>query len=142
MRLRENDVILQTVSKVAVFIILTFGVYLFLAGHHNPGGGFIGGLTLSSAFVLLYLAFDVETVNAGIPMDYKMVAATGVLISVFSGMGALLFGSAFLSQTFAYFDLPIFGKTELATVVLFESGIALGVVGVVVTIMISISEDV
>ncbi|MCP3763919.1 Na(+)/H(+) antiporter subunit B [Domibacillus sp. A3M-37] len=140
--MRENDVILQTVSKIAVFIILTFGVYLFLAGHHHPGGGFIGGLTLSSAFVLLYLAFDVETINAGIPLDYKKVAASGVLIAVFTGMGSLLFGSSFLSQTFAYFDLPIFGKTELATVVLFELGVALGVIGVVVTIMISISEDV
>lgn len=140
--MRENDVILQTVSKIAVFIILTFGVYLFLAGHHHPGGGFIGGLTLSSAFVLLYLAFDVETVNAGLPLDYRKLAATGVLISVCTGMGSLLFGSAFLSQTFAYFDLPLFGKTELATVVLFEAGVALGVIGVVVTIITSISGEV
>ncbi len=140
--MRENDIILQTVSKVAVFIILTFGVYLFLSGHHNPGGGFIGGLTLSSAFVLLYIAFDVESVNAGIPLNYKMVAAVGVLIAIFTGMGSLLFGSAFLSQSSAYFNLPIFGKTGFATVTLFESGVALGVVGVVITIMVSISEDV
>jgi len=140
--MRENDVILQTVSKVAVFIILTFGVYLFLAGHHHPGGGFIGGLTLSSAFVLLYLAFDVETVNTGLPFDYKKVAALGVMIAVLTGTGSLVFGSSFLSQTFAYFNLPIFGRTELATVMLFESGVALGVIGVVVTIIISISEDV
>ncbi|MCI2257088.1 Na(+)/H(+) antiporter subunit B [Domibacillus sp. PGB-M46] len=140
--MRENDLILQTVSKVAVFIILTFGVYLFLAGHHHPGGGFIGGLTLSSAFVLLYLAFDVETINKGLPFDYKNVAALGVIIATLTGTGSLLFGSSFLSQTFAYFNLPIFGKTELATVMLFESGVALGVIGVVVTIIISISEDV
>ncbi|WP_050184218.1 Na(+)/H(+) antiporter subunit B [Domibacillus robiginosus] len=140
--MRENDVILQTVSKVAVFIVLTFGVYLFLAGHHHPGGGFIGGLMLSSAFVLLYLAFDVETVNKGLPFDYKKVAALGVLIATLTGTGSLVFDSSFLSQTFAYFNLPIFGKTELATVMLFESGVALGVIGVVVTIIISISEDV
>lgn len=140
--MRENDVILQTVSKVAVFIILTFGMYLFLSGHHNPGGGFIGGLTLASAVILLYIAFDVETVNKGIPVDFKMVAAAGVLISVLSGTGALLFGADFLSQSFAYFDLPLLGKTELTTVMLFEAGVALGVVGVVVTILINISEDV
>ena len=45
----------ETVTKIVVFIILTFGVELFLSGHNNPGGGFIGGLVLSSAFVLLYL---------------------------------------------------------------------------------------
>ena len=30
------------------------------AGHNNPGGGFIGGLIFSSAFILMFLAFNVE----------------------------------------------------------------------------------
>ncbi|MFK4997244.1 Na(+)/H(+) antiporter subunit B [Bacillus sp. N9] len=140
--MKINDVILQTVTKIVVFIILTLGVYLFLSGHHNPGGGFIGGLVLASAFVLLYLAFDIETVHKGTPFDFKIVAALGVFISVTTGLGALLFGSHFLTQTFAYVHLPVFGKTELATVVLFEVGVALTVVGTVVTIILSISEDV
>ena len=38
--------------------------------------------------------------------------------------------------------MPVFGDTELATVVLFEAGVALTVVGTVVTIILSISEDV
>ena len=40
--MKINDVILRTVTKAVVFIILTLGVYLFFAGHHAPGGGFIG----------------------------------------------------------------------------------------------------
>ena len=43
--MKINDVILRTVTKAVVFIILTLGVYLFFAGHHAPGGGFIGGLS-------------------------------------------------------------------------------------------------
>ena len=134
--------ILQTVTKVVVFIILTFGVELFLAGHNNPGGGFIGGLVLSSALVLLYLVFDIETVHKGIPVDFKIVAAVGVLFVVGTGLGAIIFGGSFLTQTFGVFNLPVFGATELATVVLFEIGVALTVVGTVVTIILSISEDV
>ncbi|MEK3890721.1 Na(+)/H(+) antiporter subunit B [Bacillus sp. FSL K6-3431] len=140
--MKINDVILQTVTRIVVFIILTLGVYLFLSGHNNPGGGFIGGLVLASAIVLLYLAYDIETVHKGIPFDFKRVAALGVLISVTSGFGALLSDSPFLSQAFSYFNLPVFGKTELATVIIFEAGVALTVVGVVVTIILSISEDV
>ena len=134
--------ILETVTKVVVFIILTFGVELFLAGHNNPGGGFIGGLVLSSALVLLYLVFDIETVHKGIPVDFKIVAAVGVLFVVGTGLGAIIFGGSFLTQTFGIFNLPVFGATELATVVLFEIGVALTVVGTVVTIILSISEDV
>ena len=140
--MKINEVILQTVTKIVVFIILTLGVYLFLSGHNNPGGGFIGGLVLASAFVLLFLAYDIETVHKGIPFDFKWVAALGVFIAVTSGFGALLFDAQFLSQSFSYFNLLVFGETELATVVIFEAGVALTVVGVVVTIILSISEDV
>jgi multicomponent Na+:H+ antiporter subunit B len=140
--LKINDVILHAVTKIVVFIILTLAIYLFLSGHHSPGGGFVGGLVLASAFVLLYLSYDIETIQKGIPFDFKLVAALGAFIAVVSGIGAVVFGEPFLTQTFEYFDLPILGQTELATVTIFESGVALAVVGTVITIMLSISEDV
>ena len=46
--MHPNDVILQTVTKVLAFIIVIFSFYVFLAGHHNPGGGFIGALSQRS----------------------------------------------------------------------------------------------
>ncbi|MHA6259865.1 Na(+)/H(+) antiporter subunit B [Sporosarcina sp. CAU 1771] len=137
-----NDVILSTVTKIVIFIILTFGIELFFSGHNSPGGGFIGGLVLSSAFVLLFLVTDIETVLEGIPVDFKKVAAFGVLLVVLSGIGSVVFGAPFLTQAFDYFNLPVFGMTELTTVIFFEAGVALTVVGVVVTIILSISEDV
>lgn len=140
--MKINDVILKTVTRIVAFIILTFGVELFLSGHNNPGGGFIGGLVLSSAFVLLYLVNDIDTVRKGIPFDFKKIAAIGVFLAVGSGVGSVLFGKHFLTQAFGHFDLPIFGVTELSTVILFEAGVALTVVGVVVTIILTISEDV
>lgn len=140
--MKINEVILQTVTKVVVFIILTLALYLFFAGHDAPGGGFVGGLVLASSFVLLLLAFDIETVKQGIPVDFKLVAATGAAIVLLTGFGATLFGQSFLTQSFAHFDLPFFGTTELTTVTIFETGVALAVLGVVVTIILSISEDV
>lgn len=138
--MKINDVILKTVAKAVVLVILTFGLYLFFSGHHTPGGGFIGGLVLASGFVLLFLSYDVETVSEGIPISFKKLSALGVLISMTSALVPVFFGKPFLSQSFGYFDLPIFGKTELATVTIFEAGIALTVVGVVVNIILSISE--
>jgi multicomponent Na+:H+ antiporter subunit B len=139
--MKINDVILKTVSQVVVLIILTLGVYLFLSGHNQPGGGFIGGLVLASAFVLMFLAFDSHTVNTAIPFDFKKISALGVLLAFSSSTLPMFFGQPFMSQTFGYFDLPLFGKTELATVTIFEAGVALTVIGVVVNIITSISED-
>ncbi|QED46560.1 Na(+)/H(+) antiporter subunit B [Cytobacillus dafuensis] len=139
--MNPNDVILRSVTKVAIVVILTFSIYLFLGGHHNPGGGFIGGLSVAAGLVLLYLAFDIETVRKNIPVDFKKLAGLGVLIAVLTGVSSLFFDKPFLNQTFGYFNLPIFGKTELATAVLFDIGVALAVIGTAVTIILSISED-
>lgn len=139
--MKPNDVILHTVTKVAVVIILTFSIYLFFGGHHNPGGGFIGGLSVASGLVLLYLTFDLETVRKNMPVDFKKVAAIGVLIAVLTGTGSLLFNAPFLTQTYGHFTLPILGETELATAVLFDIGVALAVIGAAMTIILSISED-
>ena len=136
-----NDVIIRSVTKVAVVIIFTFAINLFVSGHHYPGGGFIGGLAFSSALILLFLSYDIETVRKNIPVDFKILAAVGVLIAVMTGVGSLAFDVPFLTQSFGYFNLPIFGKTELATAVIFDIGVALAVIGTSITIILSIGDD-
>ncbi|MDA7028061.1 Na(+)/H(+) antiporter subunit B [Bacillus sp. CLL-7-23] len=137
---QTNDVILQTVTKIACFIILLFSFHIFLAGHNNPGGGFIGGLMTASSFVLLLLAYDLKTVQNILPVNFIYVAGTGLLISICTSAGSFLFGAQFLTHTFGYFDLPLLGKTELATAVLFDIGVYLVVVGVTMTIIQTIGE--
>jgi multicomponent Na+:H+ antiporter subunit B len=136
-----NDVILRTVTEVAVVIILTFSINLFISGHHYPGGGFIGGLAFVAGIVLLFLVYDIGRVRKNIPVDFKVIAATGVLISVFTGLVGTISGKPFLNQTFDYVNLPVFGQTELATAVLFDVGVALAVIGTSLTIIMSIGDD-
>lgn len=139
--MKINDVILRTVVQVVILIILTFGVYLFFSGHNAPGGGFIGGLVLGSSIVLLLVTFDIKTVQRKMPFDFKIVAALGVLIATGTAIGSFFFDAPFLSQTDGYFTFPLIGEKHLTTVTLFEAGVALTVVGTLVTIILSISED-
>lgn len=139
--MKENDVVLETISKIAIFIILTFGFYIFLAGHDNPGGGFIGGLVFSSAFNLMFLAFDVETVVQSMPLDFRAVTIIGCLISIGTGIIPIFFGHPMLTHEDGYVTLPLLGEIHISSVTLFELGILLTVVGAVVTIMLAISGD-
>ena len=116
--MKENDVVLRTVTKLVVFILLTFGFYVFFAGHNNPGGGFIGGLIFSSAFILMIIGALVSSITAIIPM---------------------FFGKPFLSQYETTWLLPILGQIHVSTITLFELGILFSVVGVIVTVMLSLS---
>lgn len=137
----KNDIILQTVTKVAVFIILLFSVAIFLGGHYSAGGGFVGGLMTSAAIVLLLLAYDLKTVANILPFDYKIIIGLGLLIAASTVAGALFFNVPIMTHAFGYFDLPILGKTSLHTAVLFDLGVYLVVVGVTMTIIQTIGED-
>src|SRR5699024_11896704 len=99
--LKINDLILRTVTKLIVFIILTLAIYLFFSGYDAPGGGFIGGLVLASAIVLLLLTYDIETIKYSIPFDFKIISALGSLFFLFIGLGSIIFGERFFTQTFA-----------------------------------------
>lgn len=138
--MKINDVILRTVVKFVIFIILTLAIYLFFAGHYSPGGGFVAGLVLATAVILLYLSFDEEKVKKGFPVDFKIVAAIGVTLAISTAIIPTLFGQPFLNMSSIAIDFPLIGEKELALVTIFELGVALTVVGVVMTIILSISE--
>jgi len=139
--LKFSDVILQTAAKVLVFIIMTFSIYILFAGHHNPGGGFIGGLITASALMLLYVAFDVETVQEIIPVNFKIVGAVGMMMALLTGLGAVVLDAPFLTQVYEYVTLPVLGKTGIGSSLVFDLGVYLAVVGTTMTIIQSISED-
>lgn len=139
--MKSNDMILKTISKVVVFIILTFSIYLFLSGHNEPGGGFIGGLMTSSALVLVAIAFGMDMLNSVVPVNFRKMIAAGMTIAYLTGIGSLLFDAPFLSHAFGYRHLPLLGEVELATAVIFDLGVYLTVVGVTMSIIISIGRD-
>ncbi len=53
----KNDVILQTVARLLVPPIFLFGIYIILAGHLGPGGGFSGGAVIGAGLILYLNAF-------------------------------------------------------------------------------------
>ena len=136
----RNPMILITVSKLLLPIALLVSAFLFLRGHNEPGGGFIAGLVTGVALILQYIASGSERSSKQLPWDYLGVIGTGVLIAAFTGMGSWLFGFPFLTSTFKYVTLPIVGKFELASAMLFDLGVYLVVVGTVLLILAGIGR--
>ncbi|QKS70826.1 Na(+)/H(+) antiporter subunit B [Paenalkalicoccus suaedae] len=131
----------QVVTRVVAFIILAFSVFLFFAGHNNPGGGFIGGLMTAAALVLLYLTFDVKTIKKVIPFDYAKMIAAGLTLAIVTGMGGMVLGQPFLSQYDRYITFPFFGEFHATTALPFDLGIYLVVVGFTLLVILTIAED-
>lgn len=138
---KSNDLILRTATILIAFILFGFALYLFFAGHNAPGGGFIGGLITSAGIVLLFMAYGARAINKVLPVDFKLFIPIGLGIAVLTGIGSFVFGQEFLSQTFGHFHFPILGDLELATALLFDLGVYLTVIGVTMTIILSIAQD-
>ncbi|WP_216829001.1 Na(+)/H(+) antiporter subunit B [Alkalihalobacterium elongatum] len=139
--MRSNNVMLHTITRIVTFTILAFSVYLFFAGHNNPGGGFIGGLMTASALLLMYLGFDMKSVKKAIPFNFTHMIAVGLLISIFTGLGSIGLGFPFLTQFDRYVTVPFLGEFHLTTALPFDLGIYLVVVGIALLIILTIAED-
>ncbi len=136
-----NNIILQTIAQKALYLILAFSIFLFLAGHNMPGGGFIAGLMSAAAIVLMYVAFGPTFIKNNMNYDFKIMIAIGLLIAGLSGIGGILYGYPFLTHTFEYYTIPVFGKIELASALIFDLGVYLTVVGTAMTVILTIGEN-
>ncbi|GAA0359229.1 Na(+)/H(+) antiporter subunit B [Bacillus horti] len=137
----HNNLSLHMISRVAAFIVLVFSIYLFFTGHHNPGGGFIGGLMTASGVLLLYLSFDLNSIKSIIKINYAHLIAIGLLLTILTGGIGVLFGYSYLKHFFDYFTLPFIGEVELTTALPFDLGIYLVVIGITLLSTLTIAED-
>ncbi len=127
-------------SRIALPLTLTVGIYLFLRGHNQPGGGFIAALVVAIAFLLQYLAAGYDWTDKRRRFSEHRLIAWGVLVAMATGLGALVFGANFLTSTFDYFSLPLIGKFELASAMAFDTGVFLTVLGAVMLALAQLSH--
>lgn len=132
--------ILEVVAQIILPLALLVSVYIFLRGHNQPGGGFIAGLITAIALLLQYIARGYEWTSRRLPLSYPVISVIGLVIAVLTGLGSWLFGYPFLTSSFGYFNIPLVGKTELATALLFDLGVYLAVVGATLMILVNLGS--
>ncbi len=136
----RHPLMLVVATRMILPIALMVGVYIFLRGHNQPGGGFIAGLVVAIALVMQYMASGFAWTQARQKIDYHALIAAGVLIAAACGIGAWFNGMPFLTSAFGYVHLPPLEEFELATAAIFDLGVFLTVVGAVMLALASISR--
>lgn len=134
-----SSLILRTAVRVVIPLLVLMSFFLLLRGHDEPGGGFVGGLLLASALALHSLAFGVRASRALLPADPRTIAASGVVLALASGVWGLLRGEPFL--TGLWLKQPVPGVGKLSTVLLFDVGVFLVVVGTTLLILFALEEE-
>ena len=136
----RHPMMLVAASRIVLPLTLAVGIYLFLRGHNQPGGGFIAALVVAVAFLVQYLAAGFDWSDARKPFSEHRLIGWGVLVAMSTGLGAMALGAPFLTSWFDYFKLPLIGKFELASAMLFDTGVFLTVLGAVMLALAQLSH--
>jgi multicomponent Na+:H+ antiporter subunit B len=133
--------ILQTATRVLMPLLLLFAVFLLLRGHNEPGGGFVAGLVVAASFVLHSIAYGVAAGRRALLIDPSTLLGVGLLVAVVSGLPGALGGRPFMT---ALWTTVPFGSTAvgIGTPLIFDIGVFLVVVGVVLTIVYTLADAV
>jgi multicomponent Na+:H+ antiporter subunit A len=126
-----DSLILQTVANGLGIAMLVASLWLLVRGHDAVGGGFIGGLTAGAAVVTIYLSHGHERVWQSRWLRVTPMVGAGLLVSTGYGVVGMLSGKGFLAG--GKLSLP--GGLDLAASLVFDIGVYLVVVGMVVTIV-------
>ncbi len=134
-----RTLILKTASNYMLPLLLVFSVFILLRGHYLPGGGFVGGLIASIAFVLHAFANSLENTKELIRIHPGFLMPTGLGLSFLSGFAPLLGDKPFM--TGIWFPEPFAVLGNVGSALFFDIGVYLVVIGVTLTIIFSISES-
>ena len=134
-----NTLIFRTAAPFLTALMLLFSVFVLLRGHNEPGGGFIGGLIAASALAIYGIAFGVTAVRRAIIFHPLAIAGFGLLAATVAGFVSIFSGVPFMTGLWIYPHL--FGvEVPLSTVMLFDIGVYLVVVGAITSIALALEE--
>ncbi|MBP2031297.1 multicomponent Na+:H+ antiporter subunit B [Methanohalophilus levihalophilus] len=136
-----TTLITKTVTKICIPLIILFSISLLLAGHNNPGGGFIGGVMFAAVISLTYVVFGLKNMKTIFNPGWDRVFAFGLLLASLTAFAAIPFGHHFFRSAVAFVHLPLFGEIELVSAALFDTGVYFVVIGSLLYIFKTLGED-
>jgi multicomponent Na+:H+ antiporter subunit B len=135
-----SSLILRSAGHFLLPLLLIFSLFLLLRGHNEPGGGFIAGLVAAAAISLYLFSMDIHAARKVLWLDPRDLIGGGLSLAVLSGVPAIFQGKAFFTSLWWPLELPLLGTIKLSTPLIFDIGVYLVVVGVVLTIVLNLAE--
>jgi len=138
----RRSVIFEVITRLVFHTIVVFSIYLLFAGHNHPGGGFAAGLVTGLALVVRYLAGGRYELDEAAPIQAGTLLGLGLFVATGAGLLPLAFGGAVLQSAILDLHLPLLGDVHLVTSLLFDVGVYLVVVGLMLDLVRSFGSGI
>lgn len=133
--------VVDTSVRVLYHSILVLSLYFLFAGHNQPGGGFVGGLTAGAAVSFRYVAGGVDEVRKAFRLRPWTILGGGLLIAVVTAMVPMALGGSVLEHADVEWDVPVIGVLKTTSALPFDIGVYLVVVGLILMMFEAFGDD-
>ena len=133
------ELYLRLLDRILTPILLILALWLFLRGHNAPGGGFIAGLAAAAAFQLQILSRGDQYVRRLVGPFLQPMTGIGLALTTLAALIGLSQGD-FFRGVWLFWHIGSF-ELELGTPQLFDLGVFLVVVSVVVSYLLSLGHS-
>ncbi|MEM1374711.1 MAG: MnhB domain-containing protein [Pseudomonadota bacterium] len=141
-----SSIILRVGTRYLAGLLIIFSLYMLLRGHNEPGGGFIGGLIGSTAFVLYAIGCGTAEAREALRVLPQNIAMAGLGIALLAGIMAALFGDALFTGQWLFVgasETDEFDKgIPLSSVLIFDIGVYLVVFGSIIALVFAMEEEI
>lgn len=138
----NRSIMLEVTVRLIFHAVIVFSVYLLFAGHNMPGGGFAAGLVAGVALALRYLAGGRYELAEAAPIDAGKLLGLGLVFAAGTAVGGLIWGSTVLDAAWLDLTIPVIGEIHVGTSLLFDIGVYLIVIGLMLDILRSLGAEV
>jgi multisubunit Na+/H+ antiporter MnhB subunit len=133
-----TELYLRLLDRILTPVLLILAFYLFMRGHNLPGGGFIAGLVASAAIQLQILSRGDDYVRDRVGRYLHPLTAVGLFCAVAAALIGLTQGG-FFKGVWGHLQIGAI-DLEFGTPQLFDLGVMLVVVSVVVSYLLGLSR--
>lgn len=140
--IQRRSVIFEVGTRLVYHTMLIGSLFLLFSGHNLPGGGFAGGLLAGIALTLRYLAGGRYELGAAMPIHPGVLMGAGLMLATTVALVPIALGGSTLQSAMFELTMPVFGEVKFATAVIFDIGVYLVVVGLVLEILRSLGAEI
>jgi multicomponent Na+:H+ antiporter subunit A len=144
---RERSLVFEVVTRLLFPVMIVVSVYLLVAGHNLPGGGFAGGLVAGTALLIRYLAGGGQELDEAMPVPAGALIGGGLVLSVLTAISPLAVGGVIFQSYDVHLRVPgwdhlatplgewtLLGDIHLVSSTVFDIGVYLVVLGMMLDI--------
>lgn len=137
----HRSIVVEVLVRLIFHAMIVTSLFLLFSGHNEPGGGFAGGVVAGLALTARYLAGGYQELDEAVRVDAGRVLGVGMVLAAGSALVPMWFGQAPLTSSWIDEALPLLGHFVFVSSTIFDIGVYLVVVGLVIDILRSLGSQ-